>query len=98
MTAPISPASFVDLIDSNESFSTFFDPDKMFSFEKYFDKHVYVHAVFTETGAPLAEWKKIEDFMKGIKCTHIQNDYRQIKDLPQYATFTAFYSKTNMNY
>ena len=78
--------------------TAFFDPDKMFSFEQYFDKHVRAHSIFAEAGAPLAEWKKIEDFMKGIKCTHLQNDYRQIKDLPQYSTFTAFYNKINENY
>jgi hypothetical protein len=78
--------------------SAFFDPEKMFSFEQYFEKHVRAHAIFAEAGAPLAEWKKIEDFMKGIKCTHLQNDYRQVKDLPQYATFTSFYNKINENY
>ena len=59
---------------------------------------MHAHSIFAEAGAPLAEWKKIEDFMKGIKCTHLQNDYRQIKDLPQYSTFTTFYNKINEIY
>ena len=70
----------------------------MFSFEQYFEKHVKAHALFAEAGAPMAEWGEIEDFMKGVKCSHLQNDHRQIKDLPQYATFTAFYNKINENY
>lgn len=78
--------------------AAFFDPDKMFSFDQYFDRHVLAHSMFLQAQAPVAEWKKIEDFMKGVRCTALQNDYRQIKDLPQYATFTAFYNKINENY
>ena len=78
--------------------NAFFNPDKMFSFEQYFEKHVKAHAKFAKAGAPKAEWKKIKDFMKGVKCSHLQNDYCQIKDLPQYATFPAFYNKINENY
>ena len=36
--------------------------------------------------------------MKNIKCSVLQNDYRAIKDTPQYQNFTAFYNKMNENY
>ena len=43
--------------------------------------------------------KKIKDFIKGIKCSHIQNDYRQIKDLPQYTIFIAIiFSLSTLTY
>ena len=39
----------------------FFDPDKMFSFEQYFQKHVRAHEIFAAADAVVPEWKKIED-------------------------------------
>ena len=76
----------------------FFDPNKAFSFEQYFQKHVKAHEIFAAADAPVPEWKKIEDFMKEIRCSHLQNDYRVIKDVPEFSTFTAFYNKMNENY
>ena len=76
----------------------FFDPDKMFSFEQYFQKHVRAHEIFAAADAVVPEWKKIEDFMKGIRCSHLQNDFRMIRDNGAYATFTSFYNKINENY
>ena len=77
---------------------TFFDPTKNFSFEKYFDKHVKSHELHAAAMAPVPEWRKIDQFMKNIKCTLLQNDYRAMKDMPQYQNFTAFYNKINENY
>ena len=76
----------------------FFDPTKNFTFEKYFDKHVKSHELHAAAMAPVPEWRKIDQFMKNIKCSLLQNDYRALKDLPQYQTFTAFYNKMNENY
>ena len=76
----------------------FFDPNKNFSIEKYFDKHVLSHKLHLDAGATVPEWKKIDQFMKGIRCSHLQNDYRQIKDDPRYNTFTSLYNKINENY
>ena len=76
----------------------FFDPTKNFTFEKYFDKHVKSHELHSAAMAPVPEWRKIDQFMKNIKCSLLQNDYRAIKDIPQYQNFTAFYNKMNENY
>ena len=46
--------------------------------------------------SPVPEWQEIDLFMKNIKCSYLQNDYRSIKD--QYQNFTAFYNKMNKNY
>ena len=77
---------------------TFFDPTKNFAFEKYFDKHVKSHELHAEAKAPIPELRKIDLFMKGIRCTSLQNDFRGLKDDPKYSTFTAMYNKINENY
>ena len=76
----------------------FFDPNKNFAFEKYFDKHVRSHELHAEAEAPVPEWRKIDLFMKGVRCTALQNDFRGLKDDPLYKTFTAMYNKINENY
>ena len=76
----------------------FFDPAKNFTIEQYFDKHVKSHELHAEANAHVPDWKKIDQFMKGIRCTSLQNDFRNIKDDPQYSTFTTMYNKINENY
>ena len=76
----------------------FFDPNKNFAFEKYFDKPVKSHELHTEAGAPVLEWRKIDLFVTGIRCTSLQNDFWGLKDNPQYNTFTAMYNEINENY
>ena len=76
----------------------FFDPTKNFTFEKYFDKHVRCHELYHSAEAALPEWRKIDLFMKGVRCNDLQNDYRTLKDDPRYDTFTTFYNKLNENY
>ena len=76
----------------------FFDPTKNFTMEQYFDKHVKSHELHKEANAPIAEWRKIEDFMKGVRCRELQNDFRGFKDDPHYNTFTTMYNKLNENY
>ena len=48
--------------------NAFFDPNKNFTFEKYFDKHVKSHKLHAAAQAPVPEWRKIYQFMKNIKC------------------------------
>ena len=77
----------------------YFDPNRAFTFSQYFAIHTKAHEMFAAANAPVAEWKKIEDFMKGIKCSTLHNDYRMLKDRPEYVeSFTAFYNKLNENY
>ena len=77
----------------------FFNPSRNFSFEQYFAIHTRAHEMMAAALTPTAEWKKIADFMKNIQCSHLQNDYCTIKDIPAYsASFTAFYNKLNENY
>lgn len=45
----------------------FFDPNKNFTLEKYFGKHVKSHELHAEAGAPVPEWRKVDIFMKGIR-------------------------------
>lgn len=79
--------------------NAFYDPSKNFSFETYFQIHTKAHELMASAGAPVPEWKKISDFMSGIRCSQLLNDYRQIKDLPTYTnSFAAFYNKINENY
>ena len=78
--------------------NAFFDPNKNFTFEKYFDKHVKSHELHAAANAPVPEWRKIDQFMKNIKCSHLQNDYRNLKDGAMYQNFTAMYNKLNENY
>lgn len=47
----------------------FFDPTKNFTFEKYFDKHVKSHKLHAAAMSPVLEWRKIDQFMKYIKCS-----------------------------
>ena len=77
----------------------YFDPNRAFTFSQYFAVHTKAHEMFAAANAPVAEWKKIEDFMKGIRCSALHNDYRMIKDRPEYVeSFTAFYNKLNENF
>ena len=76
----------------------FFDSTKNFTIEKYFDLHVESHVLHREAGAEVSEWRKIEKFMAGIRCTKLQNDYRNLKDDLRYSTFTTLYNKLNENY
>ena len=69
--------------------NVFFDPNKNFTFEKYFDKHVKSHELHAAAQAPVPEWRKIDQFMKNIKCSNLQNDYRNLKDSSLYQSFTA---------
>ena len=78
--------------------NAFFDPNKNFTFEKYFDKHVKSHELHAAAQAPVPEWRKIDQFMKNIKCSNLQNDYRNLKDSSLYQSFTAMYNKLNENY
>jgi hypothetical protein len=76
----------------------FYDPTKNFDFERYYQIHARSHEIFTAADAPVPEWKKINDFMAGIRCSKLQDDYRGIKDDPRYQNFTSFYNKMNENY
>ena len=76
----------------------FYDPNKNFSFEKYHQLHARSHEIFAAAGDPVAEWRKITQFMGGIRCNKLQDDYRGMKDDPRYNTFTSFYNKIAENY
>ena len=78
--------------------NTFFDPNKNFTFEKYFDKHVKSHKLHAAAQPPVPEWRKIDLFMKNIKCNNLHNDYRNLKDSSLYQSFTAIHNKLNGNY
>lgn len=78
--------------------NAFFDPTKNFSFERYFQAHVKSHEIHAAALDPVPEWRKINGFMKGVKCTQLQDDYRNIKDDTRFQNFTAFYNKMNENY
>ena len=69
-----------------------------FAFEKYYQIHARSHEIFTASGAPVPEWKKINDFMAGVRCSKLQDDYRGLKDDPKYQTFSSFYNKIAENY
>ena len=72
-----------------------FDPNENFTFEKYFDKHVKSHKLHAAAQAPVPEWRKIDQFVKNIKCSNLQNDYRNLKDSSLYQSFTKMYNKLN---
>lgn len=77
----------------------FYDPNKNFSFERYYQLHARSHEIFAAAGDPVAEWRKINQFMDGIKCRKLQDeDYRGMKDDPRYATFSGFYNTIAENY
>ena len=76
----------------------FYDPTKNFAFERYYQIHARSHEIFTASGAPVPEWKKINDFMTGVRCSKLQDDYRGLKDDPKYQTFSSFYNKIAENY
>ena len=76
----------------------FFDPNKNFTFKKYIDKHVKSHQLHAAAQAPIPEWRKIDQFMKNIKCSNLQNYYRNLKDSPLYQSFTCMYNTLNENY
>ena len=78
--------------------NAFFDPNKNFTFEKYVDKHVKSHELHAASQAPVPEWRKIDQFMKNIKCSNLKNDHRNLKDSSLYQSFTAMYTKLNENY
>ena len=73
--------------------NAFFDPNKNVTFKKYFDKHVRSHKLHAAAQAPVPEWRKIVQFMKNIRCSNLQNDYRNLKDSSLYQSFTAMYNK-----
>ena len=76
----------------------FFDPTKNFTIETYFDKYVESHVLHKEAGDPVPHWRKIKQFMAGIRCVELQNNFRHLKDDPVYGTFTSLYHKINENY
>ena len=77
----------------------FFDPNRNYTLDQYFKRHAQSHALMTQAGAPVAEWKKIEDFVAGIRFNKLQDDYRTLKDDDRYNTsFTRMYNKLNENY
>ena len=69
--------------------NAFFDPNNNFTFKKYFDNHVKSHELHAAAQAPVPEWRKIDQFMENIKCSNLQNDYRNLKDSSLYQIFTA---------
>ena len=60
--------------------------------------HIKSHEIHAAALDPVPEWIKTNYFIKVIKCTQLQYDYRGIKDDSRYHNFTAFYNKTNENY
>ena len=46
-------------------------------------KNVRSHELHVEAEALVPEWRKIDLFMKGARCTALQNDFRGLKDDPQ---------------
>ena len=56
--------------------NAFFDANKNYTFEKYFDKNVESHKLHAAAQAPVPEWRKIDQFMKYIKCSNLKNAYR----------------------
>ena len=66
--------------------------------KKNLDKHVKSHKLHATAQAPIPEWRKIGQFMKNIKCSNLQNDYRNLKDSSLYQSFTAICNKLNENY
>ena len=76
----------------------FFDLSKNFIFKKYFDKHMKSYKLYLDTDAHVPEWRKIKLFMKGVRCTELQNDYHTLCNNPRYSTFTSMHNKLNENY
>ena len=56
------------------------------------------HEIYAKALDPVPELRKRNAFMKGIKYTQLQDDYRVIKDDAKYQNSTAFYNKMNENY
>ena len=75
-----------------------YDPNKNFLFERYYQLHARSYEIFAAAGDPVAKCRKINQFMDGIKCGKLQDDYRGMKDDPRYTTFSAFYNKIAENY
>ena len=56
------------------------------------------HEIYAKALDPVPELRKRNAFMKEIKYTQLQDDYRVIKDDAKYQNSTAFYNKMNENY
>ena len=51
--------------------NAFFDRNKNFTFEKYFDKNVKSHELHAAAQEPVPEWRKIDQFMNNNKCSNL---------------------------
>ena len=101
LTAIVEGASYADELKRQGDAiikELFYDPTKNFSFERYYQLHARSHEIFSAAGEPVAEWRKISQFMGGIRCSKLQDDYRGLKDDARYNTFSAFYNKIAENY
>ena len=78
--------------------TTFYDPNKNFGFEGYFQRHTRYHDMMAKAGAPIQKWEKIEKFMTGIRCQSLQNVYITSTMGNQNLTFTQFYNDIHEKY
>lgn len=76
----------------------FYDPTKNFSFKRYYQLPARSHEIFAAAGDQVAELQKIPQFMNGIRCNKLQDDYRGMKDNARYEAFSAFFNKIAENY
>ena len=78
--------------------NAFYDPDRNFGFEDYFQKHTKYHDMMSKAGAPVQDWQKIERFMHGVRCQQLQTVYiTSTMDNPN-MTFTQFYNDIHEKY
>lgn len=78
--------------------AAFYDPDKNFSFEDYFQRHTRYHDMMSKAGAPVQDWQKIEKFMSGVRCSQLQTVYITSTMTSTNMTFTQFYNDIHEKY
>ena len=78
--------------------NAFYDPNRNFSFEDYFQKHTRYHDMMSKAGAPVCDWQKIEKFMQGVRCQNLQIVYITSTMANQNMTFTQFYNDIHEKY
>lgn len=76
----------------------FYDPNKQFSFEDYFQRHTRYHAMMEKAGDPVSDVQKIQRFISGIRNNTLQKVIIASSDTTQNMTFTAFYNALHEKY
>lgn len=76
----------------------FYDPNRNFSFEEYFQRHTRYHDMMAKAGDPVSDSQKIAKFMSGIKDSTLQQVMVASNTTTQNMPFTSFYNDIHEKY